>query len=146
MNDVVARVADESDWTDIEDLLTQNALPHAGAREHLRSYWVAEDDTGVVGTIGVETYGAAGLLRSVAVRPARQTSGIGRLLVEVASAAAVDGGIQALYLLTTTAAGYFQRQGFVVVERDEVPAAVRMSIEFHGACPESAICMRRRIA
>jgi amino-acid N-acetyltransferase len=54
--------------------------------------------------------------------------------------------LPALYLLTTTAEHFFPRFGFERITRDEVPASVQTSIEFRGACPASAIVMRRRLS
>ena len=52
-------------------------------------------------------------------------------------------GIRDVYLLTTTAEHYFPRLGFACVDRECVPAAVRTSAEFTGACPASAVVMRK---
>ena len=143
MGTVVVRSALDSDWTAIETLLVENALPVAGAAEHRDTYWVAVDGPEIVGTAGVELYGPSALLRSVAVKLARQKGGIGGALLDVVEAATVKVGIGTLYLLTTTAAGYFEARGFVVVTRTEVPEGMRSSAEFRGACPDSATCMRR---
>ena len=43
------------------------------------------------------------------------------------------GGIE--IALTTTADGYFPRFGFERIERSQVPATVRESVEFTSACP-----------
>jgi N-acetylglutamate synthase-like GNAT family acetyltransferase len=52
-------------------------------------------------------------------------------------------GIRALYLLTTTAERYFPSFGFRPITRDEVPADIRATAEFQGACPASAAVMCR---
>ena len=52
---------------------------------------------------------------------------------------------QALYLLTTTAEGYFPKFGFERITRAEVPPSVQASVEFATACPASAIVMRKRL-
>lgn len=145
MSRVVVRPADEGDWTAIEALLTANALPLAGAREHLRTYWIAVDQAECVGVAGIEVYGPVALLRSVAVQGARRTTGIGSALVDAVMADAARVGIETLYLLTTTAADYFAAREFSVIERSEVPDGLRSSAEFRGACPDAAICMRRRV-
>ena len=48
-----------------------------------------------------------------------------------------------MYLLTTTAEGWFPRFGFERIAREEVSEAVRGSVEFGGACPATAAVMRR---
>jgi choline dehydrogenase-like flavoprotein len=50
-----------------------------------------------------------------------------------------------VFLLTTTAEGFFPRFGFEQITRDEVPPSVRGSVEFQSACPASAIVMRRQL-
>jgi amino-acid N-acetyltransferase len=50
--------------------------------------------------------------------------------------------IAELFLLTTTAAAFFERIGFRAIHREDVPAPVRASVEFQSACPSSATVMR----
>jgi GNAT superfamily N-acetyltransferase len=92
---------------------------------------------------GYGGYGESGLLRSVAVAPEWRGSGIGRTLVDRVLDEGRAAGIREVYLLTTTAEQYFPRLGFQCVDRDCVPAAVRASAEFTGACPDSAVVMRK---
>ncbi|MBA2627099.1 MAG: GNAT family N-acetyltransferase, partial [Gemmatimonadales bacterium] len=87
-------------------------------------------------------YGASGLLRSVAVDPAWRGRGLARKLTAHAIDAARTLGIDDIYLLTTTAEDYFPRLGFEPIAREAVPAGVRESVEFKGACPASAAAMR----
>ncbi len=56
-------------------------------------------------------------------------------------AAHADGAASA-YLLTTTAAPYFERFGFTEVPRTSAPAALQASSEFASVCPASATCKR----
>jgi amino-acid N-acetyltransferase len=53
--------------------------------------------------------------------------------------------VETLYLLTTTAAAFFARHGYETVERDTVPARIRGTTEFDDLCPDSAVCMRKRL-
>ena len=99
-----------------------------------------------LGPLGIEPYGPTALLRSVAVKLARQKGGVGGALLDMVEVATAKVGIETLYLLTTTEAGYFEARGFVVIDRTEVPEAMRSSAEFRGACPDSATCMRRPLA
>lgn len=104
---------------------------------------VAEADGAVVGCVAVEAYGTAGLLRSLAVAPAHRGEGLGRRLVEAAEAVARDLDLEALVLLTTTAAPFFESLGYVRTDRQAVPDAVRASSEFTSTCPASATCLSR---
>jgi amino-acid N-acetyltransferase len=49
--------------------------------------------------------------------------------------------VETLYLLTTTAAPFFERYGYGAVAREEVPRPIRDTTEFTDLCPASATCM-----
>ena len=136
-------------------LLTDAGLPTAGLDETL--LLVARDEptrvargkpTGegpIVGAIGLEPYGAAGVLRSLVVAPARRREGLGAALVARLLELADARGISELWLLTTTAASFFARLGFEPAPRDAAPPGVRDSVEFREVCPASAACLRLRL-
>jgi amino-acid N-acetyltransferase len=107
---------------------------------------VAEADGGVVGAIGLEVYGGAALLRSAVVAPAEQGHGAGTALVAGLLEHARTRGVRDVYLLTTTADAWFPRFGFARIQRDAVPAALHASVEFQGACPDTAVIMRATLA
>jgi N-acetylglutamate synthase-like GNAT family acetyltransferase len=130
------------DWSQIEELLRARALPLEGAKEHLSEFLVALDSGTVLGTAALEVYGADGLLRSVAVQEHLAGRGLGTALVKAALARAESLGLRELYLLTTTAADYFERHGFKRISIQDVPSALSASQELRGACPASATVMR----
>ena len=142
---VPIRPASPQDWPAVEALLRTERLPLDGARDHLASFVVAERHGAIVGCAGVERYGDAALLRSVAVVESERGRGIGVTLVERCIADARGSGVSTFVLLTTTAEQFFPRFGFEVVDRSTVPDAVRDSAEFRGACPASATVMRLAI-
>jgi amino-acid N-acetyltransferase len=137
--------AQPRDHADVLDLLTQNKLPLDGLRDHWHTAIVARQDARIVGSAALEVYPDGALLRSVAVDPALQHHGVGRQLTDAAIQLGRDLGVRALYLLTTTAADYFPAFGFERIERDDVPASVKASVEFTSACPSSAIAMRKTL-
>ena len=143
------RLATSSDEAAIATLLTAAHLPLDGVHEALRCFVVAEDAGHIVGVAGVEACGVRGeyaLLRSVAVDPVWRSKGLGRTLVSRAIALAEERGAKALYLLTTTAEGYFPSFGFSLTSREAVPDDVRATAEFQGACPASATVMVRTLS
>jgi N-acetylglutamate synthase-like GNAT family acetyltransferase len=140
------QAARPTDWPAIEALLVQAALPREGAREHLGAFLLTWDDAVLVGTAAVESYGACGLLRSVAVAASHRDRGIGAALVTALTAQARQRGTRTLHLLTTTAKDYFGARGFVEAARDTAPAALEASAEFRGACPASASFMTLALA
>jgi arsenate reductase len=139
------RPAESSDRAAIESLLANAKLPLDGFEERFPdAYVVACVDGAIVGVAGLEQYGGAGLLRSVAVEPGTQGSGIGRALVDDRVRQASALGVERVVLLTTTAASYFRGMGFESMSRTEAPSEMQQSPEFAGACPASAECLSRR--
>lgn len=124
-------------------LLTACNLPIAGLDPRLGPLFVAHDDRGeVIGTAALEVYGNTALLRSVAVAAQQRGSGLGQRLTRAALDHARQAGIREIYLLTETAAAFFPRFGFAPTPREQVPAAVKSSVEFTTACPQSALVMK----
>lgn len=138
---VVIRPAVARDLAPMEALMLSVALPTAGIARHLSEFLVAEHGDAIVAAAGLERYGSSALLRSVAVQPAYRGRGLAQLLVRHLLDRARAGGIGRVYLLTTTAAGYFARLGFGPIIRDAVDAGVRASEEFTDACCDSAQVM-----
>jgi amino-acid N-acetyltransferase len=129
------------DWQRIASLLHESGLPIDGLRVHLATTIVAVDGDHIVGCAALEIFGPDALLRSVAVAPTHRGRGMGNALTAAMLAVARTHGVRALYLLTETATEFFPRFGFTTTTRDAVPAAVRQSVEFTTACPESATVM-----
>ncbi|MGC4067172.1 MAG: arsenic resistance N-acetyltransferase ArsN2 [Polyangiaceae bacterium] len=127
-------------------LLTEVLLPTAGVADQFpEAYVVVRNDGTIVGAAGLETHGDVGLLRSVAVRAAYRSAGLGRALVEDRLRAAQNKRLEAVYLLTTTAPEYFRKLGFIDAVRKEAPEALQCSSEFTSICPASAACLARRL-
>ena len=139
------RKARQSDLAAVEQLLVASKLPLDGVRDHFIDFIVAEDNDGIEGAVGLEKYDSVALLRSAVVAPARRGTGVGRQLVEHLLERAEEAGINELYLLTTTAENYFPRFGFMPTTRAAVPHELKASAEFRGACPDTAIVMKRQL-
>jgi amino-acid N-acetyltransferase len=77
---VDVRPATRQDLAAVLALLEANQLPTVGVREHFQHFLVAYDGTTLVGSAGLEIYGRAGLLRSVAVAAPYRSQGLGRQL------------------------------------------------------------------
>ena len=107
-------------------------LPPDGIAETIAYFWVAREGERIVGTVGLEIYDDLALLRSLAVTPELQRTGLGRALTETVLSYLTARQFRAVYLLTTTAEAFFARHGFNLLARDEVPASVQQSVEFQG--------------
>lgn len=131
------------DLAAVRTLLAAAQLPLDGLEEQFgASYAVAECAGRVVGAEGIETYGDAGLLRSAVVDDRWRGKGVGDALTRDRLAWARARGLREVYLLTTTAASYFPRHGFIRIDRATAPDALQQSREFAEACPATAVAMR----
>lgn len=142
---VALRPADPDDLARIEALLAANDLPDEDVRSGSATFYLASVDGGVVGAGGLEVHGTHGLLRSVVVETDARGRGLGTALVDELEAIAAESGVDSLYLLTTTAEGFFRRRGYEVLDREEAPSGIRRTTEFRDLCPTSATCMRKEI-
>ncbi len=127
----------------ILQLLSDSALPVDGLLDYLNTAIVARADGRVVGCAALEVYPDGALMRSVAVAAAAKGQGIGTQLTNAALDLARTLRMPAVYLLTTTAEGFFPKFAFEPVARHEVPASVQTSVEFRSACPSTAVAMRK---
>ncbi len=141
--------ATTSDFAQIRALLQRCGLPHDDLTpDVVRDFLVlrpADGAEGLVGCVGVERAGSAGLLRSLAVSSAHRGAGHGNALLLALQAHAAAAGIQELFLLTTTAADFFATRGYRLFPRNDVPEAIRLTAEFASICPDSATCMFREL-
>ena len=145
MAETMIRAVEPKDRESVESLLLDAGLPLDGVGEHFSSFFVVDDGGKIVGAAGLELYGKSALLRSVAVARGTKGTGVGTLLTRRVIDEAYARGARAIYLLTTTAEGFFPRFGFERITREDVPEVVRVSREFQGACPASATVMRREV-
>ncbi len=142
-----AVIADGVPVDSILALLTQARLPVADIAPGPRQRFLgARDAERWIGIVAIEPLGDAALLRSLAVAPEARSHGVARRLVFAAEALARSLGAREIVLLTTGAAGHFERLGYAPIARDQAPEAVRASTQFASICPASATVMRKRIA
>lgn len=98
-----------------------------------------------VAVVGLELCGRDMLLRSLAVAQPYRRHGLGRMLVGHAELVARQRCIAALYLLTTTAKGFFSGLGYTEADRQTAPAAIRATSQFSGLCPSSSSFFRKSL-
>lgn len=142
MSALAFRTATPADWAAVSALLSEAALPLAGAEAHLDQFLLAFRGDLLVASAGLEVYGSTALLRSVAVGEGERSTGLGQEIVRQLLDRAYAAGLKSVVLLTTTADRFFPRFGFVRVTREEAPAEVLSSPEFQGVCPSSSTVMQ----
>jgi len=144
--DIELQNALKEDLQLIVNLLKDSNLPHEDVPSKLDCMFIAYTTSNeVVGIGGVEIYGEYGLLRSLVVKEGLRGKGYGKRLCLKLMERAKQKGVKEVYLLTTTARTFFEKLGFSVIQRSEVPEVIRKTDEFSSLCPSTAVCMMRRI-
>nr|WP_272913757.1 arsenic resistance N-acetyltransferase ArsN2 [Frateuria defendens] len=127
-------------------LLTEADLPTSDLLDaNAVELFVIRDANQIVGVIGLELTGDHSLLRSLAVHPMMQGHGLGQQLVDAVHQHAIGKGVDALFLLTTSAEDYFGLRGYRRLDRKEVPADIQSTQQFAKLCPASAVVMMREL-
>lgn len=126
------------------ELLQQQHLPVEDLDDDKLIY-IFLDGEKLIGTAGLEIFEDCGLLRSVSIIKEEQGKGLGQKLSQQVEQYAADSGISCLYLLTTTAKDFFEKQGYCLIKRDNVPHAIKQTAEFASLCPSSAVVMKKKI-
>lgn len=126
------------------NLLQQQNLPTSDIDEDKLLYLLMNGEA-AIGTAGLEIFDDCALLRSVSVIKEEQGKGFGKVVNEEMEKYARESGINCLYLLTTTAKDFFDRQGYCVISREDSPASIQRSAEFTSLCPSTAVVMKKRI-
>jgi amino-acid N-acetyltransferase len=128
------------------NLLVAAGLPVADLTdEHLDDFLVAEHAAKIVGLIGLERFGAIGLLRSLVVDSSCRRLGLGHALVDALELQARTQRITELWLLTIDADRFFAGFGYVTCDRQIAPEHIANTPEFAGLCPTDAVLMRKHL-
>lgn len=136
------RPARLEDYPAIHALLAEEGLPNKDTEGwQTGRFHLAMQDRRLLACAGLELYGSDALLRSVAVNKRARRHGLGRTLVNIAERDAIAMDVRRLFLLTTTAVGYFTVLGYEPFERSQAPGPQQCSSQFSLLCPASATCM-----
>jgi amino-acid N-acetyltransferase len=140
------RRGESSDLPLVLKLLTVAGLPTADLTQanNVRM-WILVAGQSPRGVIALQRFGSDGLLRSLAIAPEYRQRGFGRVLVARLEHESVADGIAQLVLLTETAEVFFQKLGYLSIDRSSVSEELKKSSEFHALCPASAVCMQKRL-
>lgn len=125
----------------IEKILQKENLPYQDANAENIEFYMAFSDADFVGIVGLEKFVDLALLRSMVVFDKFRNKGYGLKIINQILQESTAKGIKELFILTTTAKDFFERLGFGVIERKDVPDSIKATTEFTSFCPASAICM-----
>ncbi|AKQ53918.1 MULTISPECIES: arsenic resistance N-acetyltransferase ArsN2 [Pseudomonadota] len=132
---------------DLALALQEAVLPTDDLAEPGRSFFAYATVSGErVGYGGFERLGRDVLVRSLVVLPHARHRGIGGGMFALLLRRAFDEGGRDAWLLTTTAAPFFERAGFKPIERSAAPAAILATRQAASLCPSSAVLLGRRMS
>jgi amino-acid N-acetyltransferase len=137
--------ASAEDLVAIRALLERSGLPTSDLASARPEFAVIRENGRVIAAGALQRFGSSALLRSVVVAPERRRSGLGQAMVTELEHIACAARISQLVLLTQTAADFFARQGYRVIERGTAPQDMQGSEEFRLLCPSSATCMAKSL-
>lgn len=146
MNNMIAfSPAGVREETEICNLLSASELPVEDVRLNFQHFISAKKNGRLIGCVGLERSGKIGLLRSLAVSDEFRRQGVAQELCNRVEQLAKSAGILNLYLLTTSASGFFTKRGYLRIERSEAPQAIQRNKQFTTLCPSSAVLMMKAL-
>ena len=131
----------KTEFNNLSNLLREADLPAADI-DILDEVYVARVDDEIVGYFALELYDKDALLRSVVITKDSRGRGFGNRMVPFMLKVAQNKKVRNIYLLTTTAAVFFEKVGFKAIERKDAPESITSTREFSQLCPDTAVLMK----
>ena len=122
--------ATQDDIPAITKLLNEANLPPDDLERWIDNFFVLSIEGKIEGCIGLEHWENTGLLRSFAVSEDYRSKGHGLKLYAELIAAAKELNLNSMLLLAKGASGFFEKNGFKFIDRNEAPESVKNSIQF----------------
>lgn len=122
-------------------LLASQLIVEDLAPESMTAFLGIMDGDALAAIGGLEMHGSDALLRSIATRPDSRNMGYATVIVGGLEARARENGVERVYLLTDTAAAYFERLGYGTVSRERAPGGIAATGQFRQLCPDTAAFM-----
>lgn len=144
MNPTIERI-DPADAEFVAALVAEH-LPTDDLAEDGRLFFRFDENGVLLGFGGLELVGDYALLRSIVVPPLARGQGAGKRITEQLMRKAADLAIAEAYLLTISAAPFFEAAGFQRIERHAAPPEVLATKQASSLCPSSAALLARRVA
>ena len=126
------------DLARVREILASAGMMTEGIEWPAACYILAFNGDESIGVVCIEAKIDAALIRSLYVKPAMRQRGIGATLLAAARKAAHTRGARHLYLFSTEAGNFFERQGFVRAEVAGLIAALPgvPQVEHYRARPD----------
>ncbi|MGD9812119.1 MAG: arsenic resistance N-acetyltransferase ArsN2 [Sphingobium sp.] len=130
---------------DFKAALDAAKLPTDDLTDDGRSFFRIKRGDGTVGFGGYELHGENALLRSIVISPDLRGRGAGRFGTRLILKQAFEDGARRAYLLTETAAPFFEKLGFERIERADAPAEILATRQASALCASSAALLAKRL-
>lgn len=137
--------ASQNSFSAAIELLKKNNLPTEDIDTGTQLFVVEEDDK-VLATVAVEYDFNNALLRSLSVSAEKRKTGIGAELVSFIEDYVQKQGVRNIFLLTTTAADFFLKRGYGIIDRNNVPEFIKNTKEYSVICASSSTLMKKKLA
>lgn len=136
--------ASQNSFSAAIDLLKKNNLPTEDINAGTQLFVVEENDR-VLATVAVEYDYHDALLRSLSVSQEKRNSGIGKQLVDFIEDYVKKQGVETVFLLTTTAADFFLKRGYTIIDRSNIPEFIKNTKEYSVICASSSTLMKKQL-
>lgn len=140
MNNV--RIEKTSDLNETKEILSINNLPSQDIESSNVQMFSALLDSKLIGIIGFENNNNIALLRSFVVLEQYRNKKYGQVICKKFIEMLQEKGFKEIYLLTTTAKEFFEKLGFLSIDRNDAPIEIQNSSEFSSLCPATAQCLK----
>jgi N-acetylglutamate synthase-like GNAT family acetyltransferase len=108
-----------------------------------RLFWRFEtEDQTPIGFGGLEVHGREALLRSLLVLPPARNRGHGAAIVAALETEAYAAGCRNVWIASRTAEAYFDRLGYAMRARAEVPAAIAAASQFRSLGADGTVMVK----
>ncbi|MFZ5608150.1 MAG: GNAT family N-acetyltransferase [Pseudomonadota bacterium] len=130
------------DYGALAQMLADSALLTSDLEGENKHFFAFVDEDGWrVGVGGFEIYGEDALLRSFLTVSAHRGQGLGAEMLALLLAEARHRGATTVYLFTEGAEGFFKKQGFTPVAKEDAPATLRASAQYRVHCADKAVML-----
>ena len=137
---------DLEDLPELQQLLTLNNLDSSDIASLECAEFLGIRRSGrLVAAGGVQLFSKEALIRSIATHSDFQGKGLASDILDSLERLSQERGVTNLYLLTTTAEGYFKNNGYHRIERRFVPCSIASTSQFSSLCPDSAALMLKEL-
>lgn len=115
----------------LSKLLRKENLPPDDIEKWIDYFLVLKNDNITIGGVGLEVWGKIGLFRSFVIAGEYRAKGFGKELYDAIMHEAKKMKLESVVLLAKGAVGFFEKNGFKFIAREEIPSEVKNSVQFN---------------